>query len=120
VDNFARLAARQLILALGRDATDLAALDEIQGLAVKYGEVSAYSSMVVLVDDAQRRALAETERQADRFNRAFESGKEVLPTPTNPFALSATPEPHEWILIGLAVAAAAFVIRQRRRVAVCA
>jgi putative PEP-CTERM system integral membrane protein len=115
IDSFSRLAARQLILTLARRASDLSTLDEIHRLAVKYGEVSTYSSMIVLVDDAQRRALEAAERQEDRFQRTVESGKEILQAPTNPLSLTATPEPHEWVLIGLALAAVGLVLRQRRR-----
>lgn len=118
VDGFARLAARQLILALSRQYKqgDVGALDTLHRLAVTYGLVSIYSSMIVLVDDAQRRALMEAESKSDRFDRQVESGKEVVPTPQNPLALTATPEPHEWVLIGLALIAALVAIRQRRHV----
>ena len=116
IDNFSRLAARQLILTLGRRHSDVAALDEIHRLAVNYGEVSLYSSMIVLVDEEQRRLLAEAEKQASRFSRPVESGQESLQHPTNPLAFAATPEPHEWVLIGLALAAAVIALRQRRRV----
>jgi len=71
--------------------------------------------MSVLVDDAQRQALATAEQQADRFERKVESGKEVLQKPLNPLAFTATPEPHEWLLMALALAAAIIVRRQRRR-----
>jgi putative PEP-CTERM system integral membrane protein len=116
MNNFSRLAARQLILTLGRRHSDVAALDEIHRLAVKYGEVSLYSSMIVLVDEAQRSLLEEAEKHADRFSRHVESGEESLQHPTNPLAFAATPEPHEWVLIGLAVVAAAIALRQRRQV----
>jgi putative PEP-CTERM system integral membrane protein len=115
MNNFSRLAARQLILTLARRHGDSAALDELHRLAVRYGEVSLFSSMIVLVDDAQRRLLAEAEKQADRFSRAVDSGKEPLSQPPNPLAFTATPEPHEWVLIGLAVIAGLTALRQRRR-----
>jgi putative PEP-CTERM system integral membrane protein len=112
--NFARLAARQLILALGRDAHLVGNLDNIHRIAVQYQEVSVYSSMIVLVDEAQRQALAAAEQKEDRFERKVESGKEVLQKPSNPLAFTATPEPHEWLLIGLALAAAIIALWQRR------
>jgi putative PEP-CTERM system integral membrane protein len=113
--NFSRLAARQLILALGRDAHQVGNLDDIHRIAIQYQEVSVYSSMIVLVDEAQRKALAAAEQKEDRFERKVESGKEVLQKPTNPLAFTATPEPHEWLLIALALAAAIVVLLQRRR-----
>lgn len=114
IDDFARLAARQLILALDRDRRDIG-LDAIHRIAIAYQQVSAFSSMIVLVEDRQRQALAAAEGQADRFEREVESGREVLQKPSKPLAFGATPEPHEWVLIGLAAAAVIVVLRQRRR-----
>jgi putative PEP-CTERM system integral membrane protein len=113
-DDFARLAARQLLLAMARDRRG-AGLDEIHRLAVTYPQVSAYSSMIVLVDERQHQALTAAEAQADRFEREVESGAKSLPLPGDPLSFTATPEPHEWVLIALAAATAIAVLRQRRR-----
>ncbi len=116
VTPFTRLAVRQLILALSRQFKqgDVAALDELHGLAVRYPLVSSYSSMIVLVDDNQRKALQEAESKEDRYDREAESGNERLPGPGGMLGFAATPEPHEWVLICLAVAAGLVALRQRR------
>lgn len=108
-DGFAQLAARQLIGARTRsiDGNDPVLLDELQAVAARNAIVSPYSSMIVLVNAAQREALDAAQRRADRFERETETGKEVLSRPFNPFAIGsatahATPEPHEWLLLGAA------------------
>ena len=61
--------------------------------------------MIVLVNDAQRKALEEAEAQADRFEREVEDGQETLTKPSNPLHdVSAVPEPGTifLVLIGLA------------------
>src|SRR6185369_10622542 len=100
--------ARQLIAALPRwrDPRDPATLDALHALATRCHIVSAYSSMLVLVDDAQRQALKRAESEADRFQRSAETGEERLSKPSS-FGgdLTGTPEPEEWVLICVVVAA---------------
>jgi putative PEP-CTERM system integral membrane protein len=113
-----QIAARQLILGrsrliAGEPGREAAALDQLHALAVKYRVVSSYSSMIVLVDERQKKALAEAEGAADRFERPADPQAAPLSQPPSPFGLAATPEPHEWILIGLAAAALALAARRR-------
>lgn len=101
-DPFAAIAARQLILSAMAQA-DLGALqnlDELHQLAKTYGIVTPYSSMLVLVDERQREALRKAEQDKDRFNREVESGNERITTPMDPM-VTGTPEPGEWLLLGL-------------------
>ena len=52
--------------------------------------------------------------QSDRFKRQVESGQEQLTQPINPFTVSATPEPEEWMLMGLGALALLFIAKRRR------
>jgi putative PEP-CTERM system integral membrane protein len=111
------LAARQLILSLSKQIKldNLKSLDAIHAIAKKYEIVSPYSSMLVLVNDEQRRLLKEAEAASDRFDRKIEDGKETLTKPNNPLKTS-VPEPSGgWILaIG---AAAIFILKRQKRTA---
>jgi putative PEP-CTERM system integral membrane protein len=107
-DPFAAILARQLILSAMNQA-DLGALqslDELHRLAKTYGIVTPYSSMLVLVDERQREALRKAEQDADRFNREVESGNERVTTPSD-LMVTGTPEPGEWLLLGLVALALA-------------
>ncbi|MCK6551643.1 hypothetical protein L6R52_37770, partial [Myxococcota bacterium] len=106
------IAARQRIRAALStvDPTRLGALDHLHAMAKRHGIVTPYSSMIVLVEERQREALARAEAAADRFDREVEGGEEALTTPgLGGFggALTATPEPEEWALFLLALAALA-------------
>jgi putative PEP-CTERM system integral membrane protein len=94
-DPFAPLAARQLIRSLSKNATSLEQLDAIHSIAKQQSIVTPYSSMIVLVNDDQRRQLAEAEASRDRFNRNVETGQETLSKPNNILGDTAatTPEP---------------------------
>jgi hypothetical protein len=70
--------------------------------------------MLVLVDERQREALARAEQGADRFDREVEPQSKGLTVPFAPFGIAATPEPHEWILIGIALLALGWIVRARR------
>jgi len=107
------LAARQLVTAMGREAATgaLDTLDAVHAVAVRHRIVTPYSSMLVLVDDEQRRRLAELEAQADRFQREATRANATAPG-NDLFDVSAVPEPHEWALILLG---AAFVLIGWRR-----
>jgi putative PEP-CTERM system integral membrane protein len=97
---FDSLAARQLVLGLSREKNldKLVELDAIHAIAKNYQIVTPYSSMIVLVNDEQRRQLQEAEAQSDRFEREVESGQEQLTKPFNPLNAAgensaAIPEP---------------------------
>jgi putative PEP-CTERM system integral membrane protein len=112
---FAPLAARRLILAemaaQRGQITELATLDALHELALAYDIVTPYSSMIVLVNAEQRRMLEQLSAQDDRFERAFEELGNTTPPPV----VTGVPEPEEWLLMGLALAALGWVIYKRRR-----
>ncbi|MUH00274.1 TIGR02921 family PEP-CTERM protein [Scytonema sp. UIC 10036] len=112
-DNFQQLAVRQLILGLSKEINldRLETLDAIHAIAKKYELVTPYSSMLVLVNDEQRRLLKEAEAQSDRFNRKIENGKEDLSKPNNPFKVS-TSEPSSGWIVGI-VAIALLLLSKR-------
>jgi len=95
------LSAHKLILhAVERGVTkDEKELDQLQKIAMRSNIISPYSSMIVLVDDAQRKMLEDAAKEKDRFNRQVETGKELLSSPKAPFEATAVPEPEEWALI---------------------
>ena len=113
---FEQVAARQLVLDLSqeRNQFQLAQLDAIHAIAKNSGIVTPYSSMIVLVNAQQKQALNLAEAQSDRFKRQVESGQEQLTQPFNPFTVSATPEPEEWMLMGLGALALLFIAKRRR------
>jgi putative PEP-CTERM system integral membrane protein len=104
--DFAPLAARSLILAEAQRSrgaiTELETLDYLHALAQEYGIVSPYSSMLVLVDAQQQALLDRLMKGEDRFDREVEQVGET--TPASPVPLAGVPEPHEWLLLGLAAA----------------
>jgi len=112
---FAALAARRLILAetqrqrgaLGQVET----LDELHAVAIEEGIVTPYSSMIVLVNVRQERLLDELEAQGDRFAREFEEVGETVPE--SALMVTSVPEPHEWMLIAVAVGMLVWYARQR-------
>ncbi|MEN9223400.1 MAG: TIGR02921 family PEP-CTERM protein, partial [Thermostichus sp. BF3_bins_97] len=115
---FAPMAARYWIRHLSRENPErtLADLDRIHAIAKEQDIVTPFSSMLVLVNDQQRQALAEAEAAEDRFDREVETGKEVLTQPFAPFTVTGVPEPEEWLLMGLALALGSGILyRQRRR-----
>ena len=106
----AALAARQLISGATRTgrAAGLEGLDRMHALAKHFEIVTPYSSMLVLVEDRQRKALEEAERGDDRFDREVERGLEH----GGP-NITGTPEPEEWALFFLGLALA-YVASKRR------
>ncbi len=74
-------------------------LDSIHNIAVQHRIVTPLSSMIVLVNNAQKELLAQAEGKEDRFERETETGKEMLTTPHAPLEVSAVPEPEEWLLL---------------------
>jgi putative PEP-CTERM system integral membrane protein len=115
-DPFAALAARRLILETMRRqrvALDqVATLDHLHDLAIDYGIVTPYSSMLVLVDASQERLLAQLEARDDRFVREIEEVGETAPQ--SPFSVTGVPEPEEWLLLALAAAMIVWYVRTRR------
>jgi len=116
-EGFKPIAARQLITALSKQKTSnqLTQLDAMHSLAKTFKVVTPYSSMIVLVNDAQREQLKAAEAKNDRFERKVESGKEELTKPSNPLNVSGVPEPEEWLLLIVgAIGLLAVFLRQRR------
>ncbi|HIK13406.1 MAG TPA: TIGR02921 family PEP-CTERM protein [Oscillatoriaceae cyanobacterium M33_DOE_052] len=109
---FAPLAARQLIESLRpeEDGEKIGKLDAVNAIAQKYAIVTPYSSMIVLVNDAQREALKRAEAQANRFDRAVEDGEELLDQ-INGVGVS-VPEPG--LIIGLGAITFIGIMRRRR------
>ncbi|MBE9211506.1 TIGR02921 family PEP-CTERM protein [Plectonema cf. radiosum LEGE 06105] len=112
--DFQQLAARQLIRGLSKQVKldNLESLDAIHGIAKKYKLVSPYSSMLVLVNDEQRRLLKEAEAAKDRFDRNLESGKEDLTKPNNPLKTSIPESSNAWVLVGSSLLLLWFVKRK--------
>lgn len=112
-EGFLPFAVRRLILAemqrMRGDLNDLEVLDSLHALAKENSVVTPYSSMIVLVNQRQQLALDQLERAADRFEREYEAVGETAPPTQLP--LGGVPEPHEWLLLGLA---AAFLIYYAR------
>lgn len=115
-NSFDSLAARQLITGLSREKNldTLTELDAIHALAKKFKIVTPYSSMIVLVNDEQRRQLKEAEADKNRFNRKVESGKEDLTKPSNPLKSVSIPEPSSGVAL-LIVGILFFVFTKKRR-----
>ncbi|MEC4818289.1 MAG: TIGR02921 family PEP-CTERM protein [Scytonema sp. PMC 1069.18] len=113
-DGFQQVAVRQLILGLSKNIKldSLESLDAIHTIAKKYEIVTPYSSMLVLVNDEQRRLLKEAEAQSDRFNRKVENGKENLTKPGNPLKVSVNEPSYGW-MIGIS-AIALFLLSKRQ------
>lgn len=107
------LAARAVIQARAgwADPGSVADLDSLHHLAVTHDVVSPYSSMIVLVNQAQRDRLKELSEAGDRFSREAES---VASEEGGDFAVTATPEPEVWALLVGTVGLLA-VGRRRRR-----
>lgn len=113
---FQQLAARQLIRGLSKQVKldNLESLDAIHAIAKKYKLVSPYSSMIVLVNDEQRRLLKEAEASEDRFDRKLESGKEDLTKPNNPLKANVPEASNGWVLLGSGLLLLLFVKRKRQ------
>jgi len=101
---FAALAARSLVLAeMQRNRgtiSQLETLDALHALAVKHAIVTPYSSMIVLVNSQQQVMLDRLTQGNDRYQREVEALGDTVPG--SPLPLAGVPEPHEWLLLGLA------------------
>lgn len=96
-----KLILHSLTVGLSYDKAEMQELrfDQLQNIAVQSHIISPYSSMIVLVDEAQRKMLEVAKKEKDRFDRKAETGKELLSAPNSPFETTAVPEPEEWALI---------------------
>jgi putative PEP-CTERM system integral membrane protein len=79
------------------DANQTQVLDELHLMAKKHSLVSAFSSMIVLVNLRQQEQLEKLSKDDDRYQREVETGDKPLPKNSDMF--SAVPEPEEWALI---------------------
>ncbi len=116
-DGFAALAARRLIVSeMQRQRGSLAeaeTLDQLHTIAMEYGIVTPYSSMIVLVTPEQQRLLDQLEKRDDRFQREYEEVGDTAPE--NPFDVTGVPEPEEWLLLALAAAMLGWYLYTSRR-----
>lgn len=114
---FAPIAARLAVASQTRGGAALstAQLDRLHAWAKRYDVVTPYSSMLVLVNAQQEQALAKAEAADDRFDRSHEQGVESLRKPDNPLSASVTPEPEEWLLLGVGLVGLVWMVRMRRR-----
>jgi len=119
-DGFADLAARRVILSEMQrqrgELDDPETLDQLHALAQENAIVTPYSSMIVLVTELQESLLEDLSELDDRYQREVEAVGET--TPATQMPLSGVPEPEEWLLIGLALALAAYVWFTRGRLPV--
>lgn len=76
----------------------LSVLDKMHANAKKHHIVTPYSSMIVLVNDRQKKALEDAENKDDRFDRENETGGEP-DGKLSEAQVTGTPEPEEWMLI---------------------
>jgi putative PEP-CTERM system integral membrane protein len=117
-DPFAAIAARRLILAeMQRQRgkiSDNALLDQLHKIAQQQSIVTPYSSMIVLVNAQQQQRLDELEKRDDRFQREKEAVGET--TPENLPVVTGVPEPHEWLLMGMAVVMLVWYMYKSQRV----
>lgn len=113
---FAPFAARQAIrwLSRDRDLSQVSELDGLHAIAKRVEVVTPYSSMLVLVDDRQRDALAEAEKSSDRFDREVEDGQDTLSDPNNPMNVVAIPEGRSPLGMVLGGAAVFWLVRRNR------
>ncbi|MBE9070310.1 TIGR02921 family PEP-CTERM protein [Leptolyngbya cf. ectocarpi LEGE 11479] len=113
-DEFAPLAARQLILQQSRtvDMTQLENLDGVHAVAKRTQIVTPYSSMLVLVNDRQRELLRQAEAAADRFDREVEDGQDELTDPFNPLNSVSVPEPG--FALGMGAMAIGLMVLKRK------
>ena len=117
-DGFTALAVRRLILAeMQRNKGTIdqfETLDYLHSLATKVGIVTPYSSMIVLVEADQQLLLDKLSKLDDRYQREVESLGDTTAAVASPLAFAGVPEPHEWLLMGLAAAILVYAILKRR------
>lgn len=92
---FDAIAARAAIREIaGHGAGRLGELDTLHRIAVEQHVVTAWSSMIVLVNDWQKKRLEEASQRDDRFEREAVDGESFA-------EVSAVPEPTTWLLLAL-------------------
>jgi len=89
-------------------------LDELHQQAITAKIVTELSSMIVLVNDAQKHALKQAESRHDRFDRENENGAQRVGMPVDTLEVAAVPEPHEWALIIIVMAFVSMSLYRRR------
>jgi len=95
-----RLSRESRLTESGQDRSDqLALFTRLHDLASGAGIVTEYSSMIVLVNEAQREALELAEKQDDRFDRELELGAQATTVPIDSLTVPAVPEPREWAML---------------------
>lgn len=107
------MAVRRLLNWEVRSAGTVADYDHIHQLAKGAHVVTPWSSMLVLVEDWQRKLLEEQEAKEDRFDRETDGGAEFKTAPGSPL-VSAVPEPEEWLLLALGSGILGFWYWKRR------
>ncbi len=110
---FGAIAARQWVTQVSQSLkpSQLKELDAVHVLAKRYSIVTPYSSAIVLVNDLQKQDLKNAEGGKDRFQREGED-KQPSPQSALPGQVSATPEPAEWLLLGIMVLLLGVVYRR--------
>ncbi len=89
-----------------------AELDAIHQIAKTNSVLTPYSSMLVLVNDAQRERLKKAEQEEDRFRRVSEPGTKNVRS-RNPL-ISGVPEPEVWVLIIITLLSLLYFYNRRR------
>lgn len=103
-DLFTALAKKKMIeqsISRLNSITNLTSLDQIHRIAEQSSLVTPFSSMVVLVTDAQKEQLKKASAESNRYIADFDIGEETLGDPSGGglLEIGAVPEPHEWVLI---------------------
>ncbi len=103
-DGFTQLAKKKIIeqsISKVNSTTTLASLDQIHQIAEQSSIVTPFSSMVVLVTEAQKEQLKKASQESSRYIADFDIGEETLGNPSGSglLEIGAVPEPHEWVLI---------------------
>jgi putative PEP-CTERM system integral membrane protein len=108
-NGFDAIAARRWVTQVSHSLkpTQLKELDAVHVLAKRYSIITPYSSAIVLVNDAQKQDLKNAEKDKDRFQR---EGEDKQSAPAQ--AVSATPEPAEWLLLSIVLLLLGMVYRR--------
>jgi putative PEP-CTERM system integral membrane protein len=109
-NGFDAIAARRWVTQVSHSLkpTQLKELDAVHVLAKRYSIVTPYSSAIVLVNDTQKQALQNAEKDKNRFQREGEDKQ----LPQKAQDVSATPEPAEWLLLSIVILLLGMVYRR--------
>jgi putative PEP-CTERM system integral membrane protein len=107
-NGFDAIAARQWVTQVSQSLqpTQLKELDAVHVLAKRYSIITPYSSAIVLVNDGQKEDLKNAEKDKDRFDRKVEDKQ------SSQSAVTATPEPAEWLLLSIVILLLGMVYRR--------